>query len=658
MTILTAHNLGKYFGGEDIFSDLNFSLNAGDRIALVGPNGEGKTTLLRIIAGLEPPSQGQVQIARNLKVGYLVQHASLASIEASGETSSKDSVVTPSETSIESSTKGALWSLILTAFADLRRQEVGLRALEETLARETDEVAHHKLLEQYGEAQARFELAGGYTYEQTARQVLTGLGFKESDYDKLLTHFSGGEQSRIHLARLLLERPDLMLLDEPTNHLDLDSVEWLENYLQGWKGSLVVVAHDRYFLDKVATGVFELSFGRLETFRGNFSHYVAQRAERFERRKKEYEAQQSFLAGEEEFIRRNIAGQRTREAQGRRKRLERLEKIEWPIEHKKLDLRFQTTLRSGDLVLATHNLVVGYPGRSPLITCPDLEIRRGNCVALLGPNGAGKTTFIKTILGEVEAKAGAIRFGAGVKVGYFAQTHARLNLEATMLDEILTIKNLPIGEARNYLGAFLFSGDDVFKPVGALSGGERSRVALAKLMLTGANFLTLDEPTNHLDIPSQENLESVLKNFNGTILLVSHDRYFVDALASHTWVLDPAARSIITIEGGYSEYLVYRNSQTATGTRSAQEAIKPKGKRILEQTKAEKRTAERKAREMAEIERVIEATEVKLAELARALEEASQAQDVPRLQKLGEAYQSAEARLEELLTQWSEMEMA
>jgi ATP-binding cassette subfamily F protein 3 len=654
MTILTTHNLGKYFGGEDIFSELNFSINPGDRIALVGPNGEGKTTLLRIMAGLEPPSQGQVQTAKNLKLGYLGQHASLASIEASSLASGGP----PGEGSARAATKGSLWALVLAAFADLRRQEVELRALEETLARETDEAAHQQLLEQYGEAQARFELAGGYTYEQTARQVLTGLGFKEADYDKPLTHFSGGEQSRIHLARLLLERPDLMLLDEPTNHLDLDSVEWLENYLQSWKGSMVVVAHDRYFLDKIATGVFELSFGRLETYRGNFSHYVAQRAERFERRKKEYEAQQIFLAREEEFIRRNIAGQRTREAQGRRKRLERLEKLDRPVEHKKLNLHFQTTLRSGDLVLATHNLTVGYPGGAPLFTCPDLEIRRGNCVALLGPNGAGKTTFIKTILGEVEARAGAVRFGAGVKVGYFAQTHARLNLEATVLDEILSVKNLPIGEARNYLGVFLFSGDDVFKPVGALSGGERSRVALAKLMLTGANFLILDEPTNHLDIPSQENLESVLKSFNGTILLVSHDRYFVDALASHTWVLDPAARTIIVIEGGYGEYLAYRNGQTGLGDKPDQEAIKPKGKRILEQTRAEKRAAERKARELAEMERLIEATEFKLAELGKALEVASQAQDVPQLQKLGEAYQAAEARLEELLTQWSDMETA
>jgi ATP-binding cassette subfamily F protein 3 len=635
MTVLTAYNLGKYFGGQDIFSEISFTINSGDRIALIGPNGEGKTTLLRILAGLEPPSQGRVQTAKNLKIGYLEQHASLAS------------------------TKGTLWELVMTAFVDLRRQEVELRAMEAALAREMDPAAHDQLLEKYGEAQVRFELAGGYTYEQTTRHVLTGLGFTVEEYGKLLPHFSGGEQSRIHLARLLLEQPDLMLLDEPTNHLDLDSVEWLENYLQNWPGAILVVAHDRYFLDKIATHVFELLFGKLESYKGNFSQYVLQRTERFERRQKEYQAQQEFVAKEEEFIRRNLAGQRTREAQGRRKRLERLEKLERPIEHKALHLGLQTTLRSGDLVLATHDLVVGYPKADPLFSCPDVEIRRGDRVALLGPNGAGKTTFIKTILGQIEPKSGAIRFGAGVKVGYFAQTHATLNLEATVLDEILTIKNLPIGEARNYLGAFLFSGDDVFKSVGTLSGGERSRVALAKLTLTGSNFLILDEPTNHLDIPSQEILEKVLANFGGTILLVSHDRYFVDSLATHTWILDPAAKTVIALKGGYSSYLAYREAQNnGSVNNAAQEAAKPKGKVILEQSKAERRAAEKKARQIAEIESVIEATETKLADLAQALEKASLAQDVAQLQRLGQDYQLTEAKLEELLTQWTELESA
>ncbi|MBN1994431.1 MAG: ABC-F family ATP-binding cassette domain-containing protein [Anaerolineae bacterium] len=633
MTILTAHNLGKYFGGQDIFSDLNLSINPNDRIALVGPNGEGKTTLLRILAGLELPSAGHVHQAKTLRIGYLEQHPSLISGQ------------------------GNLWQLALSAFADLRQQEAELQTLAVALAQESDSTGHDKLLQEYGEAQAAFEHAGGYSYEQTIDQVLTGLGFTPEDYETPLPILSGGQQSRAHLAHLLLERPDLLLLDEPTNHLDLASVEWLENYLQNWPGALVVVAHDRYFLDKVVTRVWEMSFGAVETYRGNFSHYVMQRAKRLERRQKEYAAQQEAMAKEEDFIQRNLAGQRSKEAKGRRKRLERVERVERPRQHKHLNLPLQATLRSGDLVLATHDLVVGYPDDEPLFTCPDLEIRRGNRVALLGPNGAGKTTFIKTILEQVAPKQGAVRLGAGVEIGYFAQTHASLNLEATVLDELLSVENLPIGEARNYLGRFLFSGDDVFKPIGALSGGERSRVALAKLTLTGANFLILDEPTNHLDIPSQEILESVLDNFTGTILLVSHDRYFIDALATHTWALEPASKSVTVVEGGYSDYLAHcKLQETARNGTGQKQGEKSAEKINRQQAKAQKREAEKKARQIAEIESIIAQTEAKLAQLAQQIEAASQAQNVSEIQNLGQDYQANASKLEQLLNQWAEME--
>ena len=635
MSILTVHNLSKHFGSQDIFSDLNLSIGHGDRIALVGRNGEGKTTLLKIIAGRESPSGGNVYVAKGTKIGYLEQHASLVS------------------------TNETLWEMTLNAFARLRQQETNLRAMEATLAAETDERLYQELIQEYGEAQSRFEHAGGYIYEQTIHQVLSGLGFSRDDYEIALTRFSGGQQTRAQLARLLLEQPELLLLDEPTNHLDLEAIEWLENYLQNWSGAIVVVAHDRYFLDKVVTRVWEMSFGTIDIYRGNFSHYVNQRLQRLERSEKEYQAQQEFIAREEDFIQRNIAGQRTREAQGRRKRLERLSKLEHPIERKNINLALQATLRSGDLVLATHELVVGYPDDDPLFKCPDLEIRRGDRIALLGPNGAGKTTFIRTILGEVTPKAGVIRFGAGVETGYFAQTHARLNLEATILDEILSVENLPIGEARNYLGRFLFSADDVFKPIGSLSGGERSRVALAKLALTGANFLILDEPTNHLDIPSQENLENVLEDFKGTILLVSHDRYFVDALATETWALEPDSKSVTVVEGGYSDYLVQREAQQSqvSNNGASQKTAESKSKIEREQAKAAKRAAEKKARQISEIESVIEATEARLTYLAQELEKASLAQDILQLQKLGQDYKNTEIRLEELLTQWTELEI-
>ena len=638
MTILTTSELGKHFGGQDIFANLNFSINLNDKIALVGPNGEGKTTLLRILAGLESASEGKVTAAKAVRISYLEQHASLIS------------------------TEGTLWSLALSAFQHLKEQEAAIQTLAADLADQAEgSAAYHKLLKQYGEVQALFEHAGGYTYEQTIRLVLTGLGFRQGDYETPLNQLSGGQQSRAHLAKLLLDQPDLLLLDEPTNHLDLDSVEWLEYYLQQWPKAFVVVSHDRYFLDKVANRVWEMNFGILETYRGNFSHYVQQRIERFERRLKEYQTQQEFIAKEEEFIQRNLAGQRTKEAQGRRKRLDRLVRLERPRQAKTLNLALRPPLRSGDLVLATHDLVVGYPDNPVLLTCPDLEIQRGQCIALIGPNGAGKTTFIKTILTQLQPPAGNVRFGSGVKVGYFAQTHASLNLENSILDEILSVENLPIGEARNYLGAFLFSGDDVFKPIKALSGGERSRVALAKLTLMGANFLILDEPTNHLDIPSQEILESGLRNFAGTILLTSHDRYFIDAVASHVWALEPQTKSVRVVKGGYSRYLALRevNFLEVPPDRSGNGqaiAVKSESQVSREQSKAKRREAEKKAKQVAEIEGVIEATEARLVELTEKLEAASQAQDIPKLQQLGQDYQDTEAKLEALFNEWAAIE--
>ncbi len=547
-----------------------------------------------------------------------------------------------------------------SAFAGLHQQEAELRKMETVLAEESREDHRVMLLKHYGEVQAHIEHCGGYTYEQPFREVLTGLGFSADDYQTPLAILSGGQQSRAHLARLLLERPDLLLLDEPTNHLDLASVEWLEDYLQSWQGAVVMVAHDRYFLDKTATDIWELSFGRIETYRGNFSHYLVQRAERFDLRMKEYLAQQEFIEKEEEFIRRNLAGQRTKEAQGRRKRLERLPRLECPRQQKTLKIVIDPALRSGDLVLATHDLTVGYPNSAPLFKCPELEIRRGQRVALLGPNGAGKTTFLKTILSQVQPQVGAVRFGAGVQVGYFAQTHASLNLEATILDEILSVENMPIGEARNYLGRFFFSGDDVFKPINALSGGERSRVALAKLVLTGANFFILDEPTNHLDIAAQENLEQVLNQFGGTILLVSHDRYFVDSLASHVWALEPDIRQVVTIKGGYSQYLAYRDAQKTIISANGNQNSAEKSLSQLEREKAKEhqRLTEKRARQIAKIESRIESAEARLAELSAQLEAAGQAQNISLLTELGQAYQSTENELEQLLTEWTVLEPA
>jgi ATP-binding cassette subfamily F protein 3 len=641
VSILTAVGLSKHFGAQDIFDDVSLQIAHGERTALVGPNGAGKTTLLRILSGLETGSGGQVHRAKGLRVGYLPQEATLADFD------------------------GTLWELAHGAFAELQRQAAELRRLEEAMAAAADTAERDQTLARYGLAQDAFELAGGYIYETRIRQVLSGLGFAEGEYHRPLAQLSGGQQTRAHLARLLLDAPDLLLLDEPTNHLDLAAVEWLENYLQGWQGALVVTAHDRYFLDTVANKVLDLSEGRLEAYRGNYTAYLGQRAERRERHQREFKRQQAVIASEEDFIRRNMAGQRTKEAQGRRKRLERLERIERVAEEKRIYLNLRTELRSGDLVLATHDLVVGYEPGAHLFTCPDLEIRRGDRVALIGPNGAGKTTFVKTILKEIKPLSGRVRLGAAVEIGYLAQAHAGLNPTQSVLDEVLSAshtrqegENLLVGQARSYLGRFLFSGDDVFKPISALSGGERARVALAKLALQGANFLVLDEPTNHLDIPSQEILQAVLADFPGTILLVSHDRYFIDALATQVWALEDETIYVSKREMSLSAYGAYLADRQARQSASSSPSTQSLDGRAAPGETPRKIEQARRQRALAELEAAIATAEARLNELAAALEEASHAQAVDRLQSLGRDYQAIEADLARLLDEWAAMEAA
>jgi ATP-binding cassette subfamily F protein 3 len=427
-----------------------------------------------------------------------------------------------------------------------------------------------------------------------------------------------------------------------------------------WKGALVIVAHDRYFLDKVATRIWELNFGRLETYRGNYSAYHLQREMQRERQRREWEAQQEQIADTEEFIHRNLAGQRTREAQGRRTRLQRFleeEAIERPQEDKHIRLGLTTHIRSGDLVLATKDLVVGYD--EPLFACPDIEIRRGERVALIGPNGAGKTTLLKGILGQTPPLAGKIRIGASVHIGYLAQTQAGLRPDQTVLDTILDLKNLPIGQARNFLGQFLFSGDDVFRTIGTLSGGQRSRVALARLTLQGANFLLLDEPTNHLDLASQEILEDVLKRFPGTVLLVSHDRYLVQALATHIWRVD--GRELRVYEGNYDEYLRQRAAESAPGDDTAateageRSAAIERDRERMREERRQRKVAEKLAEQTSALEAQIHALETRLSALSAQLEAASVSGDVARVEKLGVAYQTTESELHQLMAQWAEM---
>jgi len=637
MSLLVGTNLGKAFGALDVFGGVDLRIEAGDRIGFVGPNGAGKTTLLRILANVEPPTTGEVARKRGLTSGYLPQDPPPAGV-------------------------ATLCEAMLEVFADLRSQTAELAELERQMAHAAGQQDDHyeTLLATYGQAQTAFEVAGGYTYETRIRQVLGGLGFNEDMHGIPLAHLSGGERTRALLAQLLLQEPDLLLLDEPTNHLDLEAVEWLEETLVHWKGALVIVAHDRYFLDKVATRIWEMNFGWLETYRGNYSAYHLQREMQRERQRREWEAQQEQIADTEEFIRRNLAGQRTREAQGRRTRLQRFleeEAVERPQEDKHIRLGLTTQIRSGDLVLATKDLVVGYD--KPLFACPDIEIRRGERVALIGPNGAGKTTLLKGILGQTPPLAGKIRIGASVHIGYLAQTQAGLRSDQTVLDTILDLKNLPIGQARNFLGQFLFSGDDVFRTIGTLSGGQRSRVALARLTLQGANFLLLDEPTNHLDLASQEILEDVLKRFPGTVLLVSHDRYLVQALATHIWRVD--GRELRVYEGNYDEYLRQRAAESAPGNDAAateaaeRSAAIERNRERMREERRQRKVAEKLAEQTSALETQIHALETRLSALSTQLEAASVSGDVARVERLGVAYQTTESELHELMAQWAEM---
>jgi ATP-binding cassette, subfamily F, member 3 len=636
MSLLVATGLSKAFGALDVFLDVDARVEAGDRIGLVGPNGTGKTTFLRILAGVEAPTSGEVTRRRGLTIGYLPQDPP-----------------PPGDTSLH----GAM----LEVFAALRAQEAALTEQEHRLAAAAAP-NYDELLEAYGQAQTAFEVAGGYEYETRIRQVLGGLGFNEDEHDKRLAYLSGGERTRALLAQLILRQPDLLLLDEPTNHLDLEAIEWLEETLLQWEGALIVVAHDRYFLDKVATRIWEMAFGGLKAYRGNYSQYHIQRAERQERQRKEWEEQQEFIAKTEEFIRRNLAGQRTKEAQGRRTRLERFrrdEAIDRPIEHKQINLRLTTHVRSGDLVLLTKDLVVGYD--QPLFNCPDLEVRRGDRVALIGPNGAGKTTLLKTILGQLPPLAGRVRIGSSVHVGYLAQAQAGLHLDQTVMDAIQDVKELPTAEARNFLGQFLFSGDDVFRTIATLSGGQRSRVALARLTLQGANFLLLDEPTNHLDLPSQEILEDVLGRFPGTILLVSHDRYLVEALATDIWRV--AGNELQAYEGNYTEYLrqVAAAREAAAAAAAGVEVILPKAAVVAQdrerskEERRQRRAAEKRAEQVAGLETEIQGLETRLNQLSSQLEAASLAGNVQRVHELGLTYQATETELQRIMAEWVEM---
>ena len=637
MSLITAANLSRSFGADDIFEGISLSIPHGARIAIVGANGVGKTTLLRILVGLDYPNTGSVQHAKDLSIGYLPQEATL-------------------------STEGTLWTQCLDVFTDILEMQASLEAC---MAAMSDSDHTEEAVTRYGTLEQAFERRGGYTYEVRIKQTLSGLGFDEKDYHRPITQLSGGQRTRALLAKLLLESPDVMMLDEPTNHLDIQAVEWLESFLKDWEGALVVVSHDRYFLDQVADTIWEMT-PSLEVYRGNYSAYLTQREARYARRLAEYEAQTAFIEKEQEFIRRNIAGQNTNQAKGRQRRLERLLEDSRlappPSEPRRMHIHLNTRGRSGDLVLRTHDLQVGYHDEGkPLFDCPDLLLQRQECAAIIGPNGAGKTTFLKTILEKIPPYTGTVKLGASLEIGYFAQAHEGLDPEKSLMREIDSIApNMLPAEVRNYLAKFLFTGDDVFRKVSTLSGGERGRLALAKLSLSDANLLLLDEPTNHLDLPTQEVLESVLSNFPGTILLVSHDRYLIDSLASQIWEVDPHGKSLIVFKGSYTQYKAHKLKMQEV--QAAKEGLK-KDAGDTSESASEKRKPKktlsnyerRKINErLSEIEEEIQQLEPQQEAVGAKLE--SPPADPDEVLRLGEEYVEIQNQIENLMSEWSRLE--
>ncbi len=665
MPLLSTVDLAKWYGPNTLFSSVSIRIPHAARVAIVGPNGIGKTTLLRVLVGLEEPSAGQVQRARGLTIGYLPQEAGLSGTHT-------------------------LWEECKQAVQDLIEMEAELSRLEAAMSNPQHAEA---ALERYGKLQTEFERRGGYTYETRIRQTLSGLGFDEGDYRRALSQLSGGQRTRALLARLLLSDPELLVLDEPTNHLDIAAVEWLEGYLSQWSGATLIVSHDRYFLDWVVDHVWEMDHGRMQAYRGNYSAYVQQRQERWERAQQVYLSEKARLEKELDYIKRNISGQRTQQAKGKLRRLSReVEAIEslgfgalqnksWgeisseadisehtmgvdEVERRihalrgpayrppSLHINLKASQRSGDLVLRTRDLQIGYldEGR-PLFQAPDLLLKRGDCAALIGPNGAGKTTFLKTLLGQMPPLAGEVILGASLNIGYFAQAHEDLKPERTLVQEIEAVApQMLLASVRDHLARFLFSGEDVFKKVEVLSGGERGRLALAKLALSDANLLLLDEPTNHLDIPSQEILQEVLAEYQGTILLVSHDRYLIDALATQIWEIEPDQAMMNAFEGTYSQYRGFQEAQKAQQETQAKQAVVARKNHTSQRSSAEQRR--RKAR-LEEVETLIASLEAHLDALTHKLE--SPPPELKKVQKLGQEYVRVQKELDALLEEWESL---
>lgn len=621
----------KSYGAQEVLRGVTFQINPGEHVGLVGRNGAGKTTILRLITGAETADKGEFDSMRGLRFGVLAQHVDFHGAET-------------------------VLDAALAVFENLLALESKMRDLEHDMTKvsgdELDRVMHD-----YSEAQHTYELEGGFSYHARAEAVLLGLGFTKADFSKPAENLSGGEKNRLGLARLLLLEPDILLLDEPTNHLDVDAVEWLEEFLTDYKSAYLIISHDRFFLDHTVKRVLDLEFGKVESYKGNYSDYVVEKGERREQQQRAYEQQQEMIARTEDFIRRNLAGQKTKQAKSRRNMLQRMERLESVNNLETTNFKLKPTARTGDQVLILDQLAIGFPSKR-LAENLNLTLRRGERLGIIGGNGTGKTTLLRTILGEHNPLDGELRWGTNVNVGYYDQRLLTVDDRNTVLEELRTIASASVadGELRGFLGRFLFSGDDVFKPVAALSGGEKGRLALAKLIYSRVNVLVLDEPTNHLDIASCEALEDALNDYDGTIITVSHDRYFLDRIATQILAFTEknGETQVEYFDGGYTEfYEAHHNTLAQQQAREAEARSAEKAARKAEAPKQNKTNKSRqKAPAAAEIEADIHLAEAELQELARQLSTEEVARDKDRLFELSEQYQTQEARIAELYQAW------
>ncbi len=631
MTLLRAEHISKAFAGVPVLQDVSLQLEAHHKIGLIGANGSGKSTLLQILSGDLPPDSGTVERARRLHIGYLTQEMTLE-----GERT--------------------LYEEVREAFRPLLDMQAEMAALEARLGQPENNRAD---LQRYGALLETFQAREGYAIQARVEAALFGLGFKAEDLTKPAAQLSGGQKNMAALARVLLESPDLLLLDEPSNHLDIAATEWLEGFIRDYPGAVVVISHDRYFLDRTVASIVEIERHLLTPYAGNYSAYVEIKAERLEQQRKAYEQQQADIRRQEDFIRRNMAGQKTKQTQSRQKVLDRLERVAQPIaDTRRMGLQFETHQRESHEVIVCRKVHKSY-GPHQVLRGLDFTVYRSEKVGLMGPNGAGKSTLLRLLMQQDTADAGTLRLGRNTTAAYYDQEIAGLNPEAAVLDEVWQLEPLkPVGDIRSYLGRFLFSGDEVYNTIGHLSGGEKSRVALAKLMLSPANLLILDEPTNHLDIPAREALERALAEYPGAVLIVSHDRYFLDRIVSRLLYLRDGTCDAYA--GNYSDYQAHLAAVQAAA-QSAPAAHRAGGvKAKAKKAKADRGDvkASRRRRKPEVIEREIGQVEADIEALQGTIDTEQQNADWQRLAELTSQQGALATQLEALMQEWEESMMA